>query len=63
MLDLSRLESGRVEWHESLIDLREVIEDTAASTSQLFKERDVRLECNLPGRCRRCAPTSTASCR
>jgi signal transduction histidine kinase len=50
VLDVSRLESGRVEWHESLFDMREVIEDTAASTSQLFRERDVRLECNLPGR-------------
>jgi signal transduction histidine kinase len=50
VLDVSRLESGRVEWHESLLDMREVIEDTAASTSQLFRERDVRLECNLPGR-------------
>jgi len=27
-----------------------VIEDTAASTSQLFRERNVRLECDLPGR-------------
>jgi Na+/proline symporter/nitrogen-specific signal transduction histidine kinase len=50
VLDVSRLESGRVEWHESLLDMREVIEDTAASTSQLFRERDVRLERNLPGR-------------
>jgi Na+/proline symporter/nitrogen-specific signal transduction histidine kinase len=50
VLDVSRLESGRVEWHESLLDMREVIEDTAASTSQLFRERNVRLERNLPGR-------------
>ncbi len=53
VLDVSRLESGRVEWHESLLDMREVIEDTAASTSQLFRERNVRLERNLPGACRR----------
>jgi signal transduction histidine kinase len=50
VLDVSRLESGRVEWHESLLDMREVIEDTAASTSQLFRERNVRLERNLPAR-------------
>ena len=50
VLDVSRLESGRVEWHESLIDMRAVIEDTAAATSQLFRERDVRLECDLPAR-------------
>ena len=50
VLDVSRLESGRVEWHESLLDMREVIEDTAASTSQLFHERNVRLERSLPAR-------------
>jgi Na+/proline symporter/signal transduction histidine kinase len=49
VLDVSRLESGRAEWHESLIDMREVIEGTAASTSQLFNERNVRLERSLPG--------------
>jgi len=50
VLDVSRLESGRVEWHESLLDMREVIEDTAAATSQLFREREVSLERQLPGR-------------
>jgi Na+/proline symporter/nitrogen-specific signal transduction histidine kinase len=50
VLDVSRLESGRVEWHESLLDMRQVVEDTAASASPLFKERSVRLECELPAR-------------
>ncbi len=50
VLDASRLESGRTEWHESLVDLREVIEDTVAATSQLFREREVRLETRLPER-------------
>src|SRR6266851_1892176 len=50
VLDTSRLESGRTEWHESLVDLREVIEDTVAATSQLFREREVRLETRLPER-------------
>ena len=48
ILDVSKLESGRAEWHESLVDMREVIEDTVAATSQLFKERDVRLVKRLP---------------
>jgi len=30
--------------------MREVIEDTAASTSQLFREREVRLERSLAAR-------------
>jgi Na+/proline symporter/signal transduction histidine kinase len=50
ILDASKLESGRAEWHDSLVDMREVIEDTVAATSQLFKERDARLEARLPGR-------------
>jgi Na+/proline symporter/nitrogen-specific signal transduction histidine kinase len=50
VLDVSRLESGRAQWHESLIDLRQVIEDTAASTGQLFRERDAHLVCSLPPR-------------
>jgi Na+/proline symporter/nitrogen-specific signal transduction histidine kinase len=48
ILDVSKLESGRAEWHESLIDLRDVVEDTIAATSQLFRERDVRLVRHLP---------------
>ena len=48
ILDVSKLESGSAEWHESLVDLRGVIEHTIAATSQLFKERDVRLVRRLP---------------
>jgi signal transduction histidine kinase len=48
ILDVSKLESGRAEWHESLIDLREVVEDTIAATSQLFKDRNARLVRRLP---------------
>jgi hypothetical protein len=48
ILDVSKLESDRAEWHESLVDMRDVIEDTIAATSQLFKERDVRLVKRLP---------------
>jgi len=50
VLDASRLESGRIEWHESLVDLGVVIEDSVAATSQLFRERDVQLEVRLPER-------------
>jgi len=50
VLEASRLDSGRIEWHEALVDLRVVIEDSVAATSQLFRERDVRLEVRLPER-------------
>jgi signal transduction histidine kinase len=48
VLDVSKLESGRAEWRESRVDLRAVIEDTLAATSQLFRERDLRLVRRLP---------------
>ncbi|MEW6689869.1 MAG: HAMP domain-containing sensor histidine kinase, partial [Pseudomonadota bacterium] len=50
ILDVSKLESGRTEWHESLVDLRMVIQDSVEATSQLFREREVRLEARLPER-------------
>ncbi|MBI4293666.1 MAG: histidine kinase [Betaproteobacteria bacterium] len=50
ILDLSKLESGTTEWHESPIDMKEVIESTMTAASQLFKEKNVRLEARLPQR-------------
>jgi signal transduction histidine kinase len=55
VLDASRLESGRTEWSEALVDLRTVIEDTIAANAQLFREREVRLEARLPERVPRVA--------
>ena len=48
VLDLARLESGNAEWHAAEIDLRDVMEDAAASVGQLFRERGVTLELALP---------------
>ena len=48
ILDLSKLESGTTEWHEAPIDMKEVIESTMTATSQLFKDKDLRLEARLP---------------
>ena len=50
ILDLSRLESGRVAWQERPVDMREVTADAIAATSRLFEERGVRLEARLPER-------------
>jgi signal transduction histidine kinase len=49
ILDLSKLESGTTEWHESSVDLKEIIESTMSATSQLFKEKNVQLEAHLAG--------------
>jgi signal transduction histidine kinase len=48
ILDLSKLESGTTEWHESVVDMKEVIESSVSATSQLFREKDVRLETQIP---------------
>ncbi|MDP3976520.1 MAG: sensor histidine kinase [Pseudomonas sp.] len=48
VLDLAKLESGRAEWHTSALDLKEVIEDAQATTSQLLQEQGVELHLELP---------------
>ncbi|MGH8742244.1 MAG: sensor histidine kinase, partial [Burkholderiales bacterium] len=53
VLDLSRIESGRAEWHESSVDMREVVADTVTGMSQVFEERNIRVELSLPEGVRR----------
>jgi Na+/proline symporter/signal transduction histidine kinase len=48
VLDLSKLESGNAEWHSADVDLRQVIHDAVATTSQLARERGVTVEQRLP---------------
>jgi Na+/proline symporter/signal transduction histidine kinase len=47
VLDLAKIESG-AEWHSGEVDMREVLEDSVAALSQLFKERNVELRLDLP---------------
>jgi len=48
VLDLAKLESGAADWHSGEVDLRSLIEDAAASTAALLRERGVRLTMDLP---------------
>jgi signal transduction histidine kinase len=48
MLDLAKIEAGRAEWHAAPLDLKRVIEDAVNATSQLLKEKHIRLELSLP---------------
>jgi Na+/proline symporter/signal transduction histidine kinase len=50
ILDLAKIESGRAEWAAEPVDLRAVVRDAADSTAALYRERDVRLETELPDR-------------
>ncbi len=48
VLDLAKIESGKAEWIESSVDMKEVISDTLAAMSQLFKENNIEVEARLP---------------
>jgi len=48
VLDLSKIESGKAEWVESAVDMREVIDDTLAAMEQLFKDKKITVEARLP---------------
>jgi Na+/proline symporter/signal transduction histidine kinase len=52
VLDLSKIESGKAEWHESAVDMREVVSDTVTGMSQVFEERDIRVNTSVPERVR-----------
>jgi Na+/proline symporter/nitrogen-specific signal transduction histidine kinase len=49
VLDLAKLESGAADWHSGDVDLRALIEDAAASTAAVLRERAVQLALNIPG--------------
>jgi Na+/proline symporter/nitrogen-specific signal transduction histidine kinase len=48
VLDLAKIEAGRAEWSEAPVDLRETISDTVSAMSQVFEEKNVRVEMRLP---------------
>jgi len=50
VLDLSKLESGSTDWHLEPIDLRHVLGTSAQATAQLFRDKDVALDLDLPER-------------
>ena len=50
VLDLAKIESGAAEWQETSVDMKELVADTVAGMSQLFREKNVELEVELPER-------------
>jgi Na+/proline symporter/nitrogen-specific signal transduction histidine kinase len=48
VLDLSKLESGRVEWHVTEVDLADVVRDSVAEAAALFRRKGARLAVHLP---------------
>jgi Na+/proline symporter/nitrogen-specific signal transduction histidine kinase len=43
ILDISKLESGNVEWNPGPVDMKEIVEDTVAAMRELFKESRIEL--------------------
>jgi signal transduction histidine kinase len=50
VLDLSKIESGQMVWSLSEIDLTEVIKEALMATGQLFQEKNIQVELDLPER-------------
>jgi Na+/proline symporter/signal transduction histidine kinase len=47
-LDLAKIESGNADWNSAELDLKEVVEQSIAATSQLFKEKAAQIELSVP---------------
>jgi Na+/proline symporter/nitrogen-specific signal transduction histidine kinase len=48
ILDMAKLESGRAEWTTGAVDIGEVARETMDSLGQLFRDKGVRLEGDIP---------------
>jgi signal transduction histidine kinase len=48
ILDLSKIEAGRTEWRITEVNLVEVVKESVTATSQLFRDKHVRLQVDLP---------------
>ena len=48
VLDLAKIESGRMEWNKKPVFMQDVISRAIASTSSLFEEKGLLLEKNIP---------------
>ncbi|MDD2728651.1 sensor histidine kinase [Malikia sp.] len=48
VLDLAKIESGHAEWHNTELDLAELIRRSAQTVAELLRERGAELELDLP---------------
>ena len=48
VLDLAKIESGHAQWHETEVDLIELIHHAVDTSDQLMRERGARIELALP---------------
>ena len=50
VLDLAKIEAGRFDWQIGDVDVKEVVNDAVAATSQLFRDRAVSVTVKMPER-------------
>lgn len=48
VLDLTKIETGRMDWQMTDVDLRQVMQDAVASLRQLFDEKNVAIDMVIP---------------
>src|SRR6266542_2423460 len=48
MLDLAKIEAGKLEWHMERVSPSEVAHGAATALGQLFRDKGVKIEINLP---------------
>ena len=48
ILDMAKLESGRAEWTTSAVNVGEVVRESMDSLGQLFREKEVALDSDIP---------------
>jgi signal transduction histidine kinase len=50
VLDFQKLESGRLRWAITTVDLKDVVEDAVSATGQLVAEKQIQMRVHLPER-------------
>jgi signal transduction histidine kinase len=50
VLDMAKIEAGHAEWHNTAVDMRELLEQAAGSMAEVFRERGIALQLDLPPR-------------
>lgn len=48
VLDMAKIEAGHAEWHNSAVDMRELLEQAAGSMAEPMRERGIALTLDLP---------------
>ncbi len=48
VLDLTKIESGKMDWTLSEVDLREIVEEALSTVAQLLEEKQILLETDCP---------------